>query len=305
MDVQNAYGDVFRTRVHAKVNLVLGVGREDEANGLHPICSWMHAIDLCDEIEIRQVPEQQDTEYIVRWARGDGKDVPVEWAIEDDLGVRAHKVVEEHVGRRLPVRLRLIKSIPAGGGLGGGSADAGGVLMGLNVLFDLQLDHQTLVKLAMKLGSDIPFFLDPGHLDHPAPRPAIVQGFGDQITRLSSDHVGTPITLIVPSFGCHTGKVYQAFDAMVDAGHTLDAHRVQGIASQGLIDDSDWFNDLAVPAAMVATELGTVRESVQSQGGHRVHVSGSGSTLFVVGATDPGLIKRLCPGCSVVQTRLI
>lgn len=302
MDAQNTQSNVFRTQAYAKVNLVLGVGRVDEGTGLHPICSWMHAIGLCDEIAIRKVPEQQESEYAVGWARGDGEDMPVEWAIEDDLGVRAHKVVEEYVGRRLPVIIRISKSIPAGGGLGGGSADAGGVLMGLNKLFDLQLDHPTLVKLAMKLGSDIPFFLD---LGHSIPRPAIVHGFGDQITRLSRDHVGAPITLIMPTFGCHTGKVYQAFDALVDAGHRLDADRVEEIASQGSIDGSSWFNDLAESAARVAPELGIVRDALRDAIGQQVHVSGSGSTLFVVGETDPSLIEQVCPACSVVQTQLI
>lgn len=302
MDAQNAHGDVFRTRVHAKVNLVLGVGRVDEATGLHPICSWMHAIDLCDEIEICKLDGEQESNYTVGWAHNDSVDTPVEWAIGNDLGVRVHEVVEEHVGRRLPINLRVSKSIPAGGGLGGGSADGAGVLMGLNELFDLQFDYPTLVKLAMKLGSDIPYFLDPGYL---VPRPAIVQGFGNQISRVSTDHVGTPITLIMPGFGCHTGKVYQAFDAMVDVGHTLDTDRVRNIASQGSIDDSSWFNDLAEPAAKVAPELGIVQDAFQKAIDRTVHVSGSGSTLFLVGELDPSLIDQVCPACSVVQTRLI
>ncbi|PCI09103.1 hypothetical protein COB72_07115 [bacterium] len=301
MNAQNAHADVFRTRVYAKVNLVLGVGPRDDLNGLHPICSWMHAIDVCDKIEIRKVPEQQESEYVVVWAQGDGSVVPVEWAIADDLGVRAHKVVEEYVGRQLAISLRVLKSIPAGGGLGGGSADAAGVLMGINELFSLKLGHQTLVKLAMKLGSDIPFFLDPGRS---VPRPAIVEGFGDQITRLDSGHAGTLITLIMPAFGCHTGKVYRVFDAMVGSEHTLDKDRVVQLASQRLRDESALFNDLAKPACTVVPELNEVRDAFEKATGRVIHVSGSGSTLFVIGEIDPRLIKQACPNCSVVKTQL-
>ncbi len=301
MNAQIAQADVFRTRVHAKVNLVLSVGRAERSSGLHPICSWIHAINVCDEIKIRKLAGKQESEYGVGWAQDDGSVVPVEWAIEDDLGVRAHKVVEAYVKKRLPVHIHISKSIPAGGGLGGGSADAAGVLMGINELFHLELDHQTLVKLAMKLGSDIPFFLDAGRS---VPRPAIVEGFGDQITRLNNDHLDTPTTLIVPAFGCHTGKVYQAFDATVDDAHSLDVDRVREIASQGVIDDSVLFNDLAAGAGVVAPELGVIREQLCVEIGRAVHISGSGSTLFVIGTIDPDRVKQILPACVVIQAQL-
>ena len=253
MDGQATHAEIFRTRAYAKVNLALGVGRGEGSDGLHRICSWMHSIELCDEIEISVLAPGQESEYSIGWAQSIGADQPVEWTIEQDLGVRAHKVVEEHMGKQLPVRIRISKSIPAGGGLGGGSADASGVLRGLNELFGLGLEQHTLVELAMKLGSDIPFFLDG---DRAMPRPAIVEGFGDQITRNASDHTGVALTLIVPKFGCHTGKVYGVFDELVEGTHELGSDRIRSLTTLDSIDASMLFNDLTSAAYSVAPELG-------------------------------------------------
>ncbi|MBL4698673.1 MAG: hypothetical protein JKX70_07555, partial [Phycisphaerales bacterium] len=173
--------DTLILRAYAKVNLALSVGSVDLQSGLHPICSWMHAIDLFDEVELQKLPESQESRYRIGWARDGEPDEPAGWSIEHDLAVRAHKAMQRAVGRALPVEIRVSKSIPAGGGLGGGSADAAMVLMGINTLFDLGLSHTQLVELAPTLGSDIPFFIDDADRFNQIPRPAIVQGVGDQI----------------------------------------------------------------------------------------------------------------------------
>lgn len=280
----------LRTRVYAKVNLALAVGKMIPSIGgqggeLHPICSWMYSINLADEVEIRRLGGGQSSSYAIGWASGHSfnePDKPVEWSLDQDLAVRMHRSVEEHIGKRLPVKIRVSKSIPAGGGLGGGSADAAGVLMGLNDLFNLEMGLKELVTVAMKLGSDIPFFIDPGH---PIPRPAIVEGVGDQITRLGRVHEGTPIMLFFPNFGCNTGEVYRAFDAIVGCENTdvFDSALVHELASHTLHYESRLFNDLAPPAIKVQPMLGEIREALQDRFGGVVHISGSGSTLFAFG----------------------
>ena len=291
----------FRIRMHAKVNLALAVGCGDLLSGLHPICSWMHAIDLSDLIEIYKLPDGQESSFAIGWAQASGDDLPVDWSAEDDLVVRAHKAVEAYIHRTLGVKIRVSKSIPAGGGLGGGSADAAGVLIGINTLFDLGLRHDELVEVAMSLGSDIPFFLD---TDSEIPRAAIVTGFGDQVARLEQSASGESLMLIFPSFGCHTGRVYQAFDELVDSGHVLESGLVEEIAGHREIDADRLFNDLAEGAKMVSPELAGLIEEFSGLFEQRVHVSGSGSTLFVLGPND-----ALCPedglmGCRFVKTKL-
>ncbi len=288
-------------RAHAKVNLALAIGKASTPGGLHRICSWMHAIELSDRIEIRPLSKGQESVYAIGWAQPNKPDEPVDWDVEQDLAAGAHKLLEAHVGHQLGAAIRVSKSIPAGGGLGGGSSDAASVLMGINTLFDLQLDQTTLIGLAMELGSDIPFFLDPGKQ---IPRAAIVEGFGDTITRVETNCSGEPITLIFPGFGCHTGRVYQAFDAQANADHAMDAAKVKMLASERRVNPHGLLNDLASAAMKVAPELGEIQCALQSTLGEPVHVSGSGSTLFVLGSVEPDQIAQVCPGCSIVQTRL-
>jgi 4-diphosphocytidyl-2-C-methyl-D-erythritol kinase len=277
----------FRTLAHAKVNLALAVGRRQGPRGMHPICSWMHAIELADEIEIDRLDEGQKSVYELGWVASGGVLQPIAWAIEDDLAVRAHRLIEASVGRSLPIRLRVSKQIPAGGGLGGGSSDAASVLVGLNQVFDLGLTHEQLCAYGLKLGSDVPFFLDP-RLDseHPIPRPAIVEGFGEIITRLARTHAGSAITLFCPSFGCDTGQVYSRFDEMAGADHVIDADRVRRCAGSEQIDNCALFNDLAIPATKIEPELGVLRRTLEAEINQPIHVSGSGSTLFVVGSFE-------------------
>lgn len=292
----------IRLRAHAKLNLALAVGPQvddpgSRTHGYHPICSYMHAIDVHDSIEIVRDAE---TRYDIHWVQSDGTTRAVEWAIEGDLIVRAHHAIEQRAGRALPCSIRCSKSIPAGGGLGGGSSDAASVLVGLNHLFELGFEQETLVEIAMTIGSDIAYFIDGSYSP---PRPAVVSGFGDRIERVPTTHADQEVTLIFPSFGCPTGEVYRAFDSIVD-WDAPDFHRVTCVVESGALGDDLIMNDLYHPACKVQPMLGSLRDRIAEQLGQGVHLSGSGSTLFVLGRIDPGLVHEVAPDCRVVHTRL-
>lgn len=285
-------------KAHAKVNLALSVGapfpeRHPRA-GMHPVASWMHAIDLCDTIELaRAGPASFD----LAWDTGE----PIGWDPATDLVVRAHKAVEQAVGRELPTRVRVRKSIPAGGGLGGGSSDAAAALLGLRALHGLDLDDDRLIALGAALGSDIPFFIDAESFDRALPpRPAVVTGLGERVERVARRNA--PITLVVPPFGCSTGAVYRAFDA--DARGPCDEDRVRKAAG-GALDPASWFNDLERPACTVRPELGGLVAALRSSLAAPVQVTGSGST--VVAACAPDAVRPLVPspGYRVLGARLV
>jgi 4-diphosphocytidyl-2-C-methyl-D-erythritol kinase len=303
----------LRIRAHAKVNLALAVGAPIPEGkpraGMHPIASWMVAIDLADEVEIRAA---ERATFEIEWASG----APIEWEPRDDLAVRAHAEMERAVGHRLPARIRVRKHIPAGGGLGGGSADAGAVLRGLDAMFKLRLPEPELHAIASRLGSDVPFFVDPGvDVDRP-PRPALVTGLGGTIERTPA--TSGDVTLFFPSFGCPTGAVYAAFDEalsrMTNAPNRADADlaartdAVSAAARQGgpvcAPDDPRLFNDLAEPAERVVPELGRLRAELASRFDRPVHVSGSGSTVFVLGVPD-GIGASTVPGIRSARARLV
>ena len=290
---------VFR-RAHAKLNLALSVGPTDPGNGLHPIASWFACVGLCDDVVVRRLGEVGGRVVggarVVRSADGPcrvglGETGGVDWPVESDLAVRAHAALERRIGASLPAAIEVQKRIPAGGGLGGGSSDAAAVLLALDEAFELGLRDDELAEVGAGLGSDVPYFVDRGgghaNVDAAAPRPAVVEGFGERIER--TKRVSGGVVLIVPGFGCPTGPVYRAFDSAGSA--VLDAPRVRRAVREaelrGVVDSELLFNDLSSGAIAVAPELGALIEMVsEAAGGRRVHVTGSGSTLFVLCSDD-------------------
>lgn len=256
----------------AKVNLALAVGPPRGSDGLHPICSWFAPIDLADQLLITRLPEDRLSRYAILWHERALRPTAIDWSISKDLAVRAHLLLEQEVGRSLPVQLKLTKRIPVGGGLGGGSSNAAAMLLGVRELYELPVSDARLAELALTLGSDVPFFLQPG--------PAIVAGVGERIDRTPALASDAALALLFPSFGCPTGAVYRAFDEA--PARPMRAGEVRAMASAARVAEAELFNDLAAPAERVAPDLAELRTRAASIAERPVHITGSGSTMFVV-----------------------
>ncbi|MBU2640183.1 MAG: 4-(cytidine 5'-diphospho)-2-C-methyl-D-erythritol kinase [Thiobacillus sp.] len=132
----------------AKLNLFLHVvGRR--ADGYHLLQSVFRLIDRADTVHL----ELSDDGQVVRV--GDLPGV----AEDDDLTVRAARLLQAHAPEGVGVRIRLEKILPMGGGLGGGSSDAATVLLALNRLWQVNLSRDELQQLALQLGADVPMFV--------------------------------------------------------------------------------------------------------------------------------------------------
>lgn len=260
----------------AKLNLALSVGPPG-VDRMHPIASWMVTVDLHDELLITKLPDESLSRYAILW-HGDAKRrSDIDWSITKDLAVRAHLALQEHLERPLPIQLKLEKRIPVGGGLGGGSSDAAAMLHGLNELFGLGMSVDELAELASGLGSDVAFLVHGGS--------AIVEGLGERIDA----HPQPPelhVVLAFPDAACPTGPVYGAFDRSLERKPArLDPQRVRSLA-RGRVAPGDCFNDLAEHALEIAPTLRDDLEELTNLAERPAHVSGSGSTLFVV-CDDP------------------
>ncbi|OBB99905.1 4-(cytidine 5'-diphospho)-2-C-methyl-D-erythritol kinase [Mycobacterium sp. 852013-50091_SCH5140682] len=140
-------------RVPGKVNLYLAVDdlRED---GYHELTTVFHAVSLTDEVTVR------DADVLSVTLSGEGVEVlPTD---ERNLAWRAAVLLADHVGRAPDVAIAIDKSIPVAGGMAGGSADAAGVLVAMNTLWELGVPRRDLHALAARLGSDVPFALHGG-----------------------------------------------------------------------------------------------------------------------------------------------
>jgi 4-diphosphocytidyl-2-C-methyl-D-erythritol kinase len=275
----------------AKLNLALSVGPPG-VDRMHPIASWMVTVDVCDELLVTRLPEESLSRYAILWHADAKRRSEIDWSITKDLAVRAHLALERHCDRPLPVQLKLSKRIPVGGGLGGGSSNAAAMLHALNRLFELGLGVDDLAEIASELGSDVGFLVHGGS--------AIVEGLGERVER----HLTVPdlhVVLAFPEAKCPTGPVYAAFDAMLaERPASLDPHRVRRIADahrDGRLPPDACFNDLAEPAFRTAPILRDDVEELSELAERPVHVSGSGSTLFVV-CDDPLHATALADACT-------
>jgi 4-diphosphocytidyl-2-C-methyl-D-erythritol kinase len=170
----------------AKINLALEVlGRRDD--GYHEVVTVLQAVDLSD----RLVLEDADTLEL----RTTASDVPTDGS---NLALKAAQRLSEAAGSSRGARITLDKRIPVAAGLGGGSADAAAVLVGLNRLWALRWPVARLAEVAARLGTDVPFFLRGGA--------ALGTGRGEQLAPLPS--CGLALVLVNPRVAASTAEIY-------------------------------------------------------------------------------------------------
>lgn len=265
----------------AKVNLALSVGAP-LSNGMHPIASLMCTLSFGDVMTLSKA-DGDESHFDIQFGKlHPDDDTPmgiVDWPLEKDLACRALLAMQETVGRKLPVTAKIIKRIPAGAGLAGGSGNAAAMLIGLNQLYDLNLQTSTLAQLAGRLGSDVVFVV---YAMQEQLSSAIVSGLGEKVTPINL-HQTLDLVLIFPPFGCPTGAVYGAFDRKLDnPTKQADLPRVQKLSQKSCIKPTDPFNDLAIPACDVQTQLGILQKQITDVLDQPVHITGSGSTLYLL-----------------------
>ncbi|MBI5504730.1 MAG: hypothetical protein HY899_07995 [Deltaproteobacteria bacterium] len=220
--------------------------------------------------------------FTMEWAEDAPSPSPIDWPIDKDLMVRAHRLLQRHAGRELAVRASLRKRIPVGAGMGGASSDAAAMLAALDSLFELKTDTGDLTRLASSLGSDVPFFLG-------APS-ALVAGFGEAIEDLAAEQT-IHLALILPSLQCNTAAVYRAYDELKPTA-ALDDAAVRRLARTRPLPPDGPFNDLAEAAFTVEPRLRELRDRCARSLGRPVHVTGSGAAMFVV-AEDAASARAL------------
>lgn len=278
----------------AKLNLGLRVvGRRPD--GYHLLDSLFVPLDWCDVLRLSVEPGAGEPEVALRIGGG-----PPELArLEENLAARAALGFLRAAGLKARVTIELEKRIPLGAGLGGGSSDAGTILRALAATFAEAVPPAALAGLAVGLGADVPFFLDP--------RPARVTGIGEEIVPLA----GVPafdVVVATPAPPLETARVFRAFAASrsgraltpAEAGRRMpwlpaeDRDPVDfgtGRAPEALraLEDLQTLlaNDLEPVATRLHPAIGRLRAALTRAGARAVGMSGSGPTVFgVFGSGD-------------------
>ncbi len=247
----------------AKINLGLKVfPRRDD--GYHAIDSWFAPLSLADVLTINHAPKPE----IV--LTGISADITTEFG--KNLAGKAALAMGRLANKPAHVQIRIEKLIPTGGGLGGGSSDAAGTMLAMQQLWQLDISLDRMAAEAAKLGSDVPFFI--------RRQSARCQGRGERITPLRRK-IPLFAVLIVPPNGISTAEVYRVFDELpAPPDHAIAYDAMISLGAREI--DDTIYNDLQPAAFAAAPWLAEMHHAAEKALGQRVHMSGSGSTLFTL-----------------------
>ncbi len=279
---------------YAKLNLYLKViGRRSD--GFHDLSTVFERINLADKIILKNQESRIDI-----CCKDPG--VPLN---ETNLCHKSALLLRRKYGLDKGVSIEIIKRIPVGAGLGGGSSNAASVLLGLNKLWKLGLSLDELASCAAQIGSDVPFFVyntpfalgeGRGHIIRP------IRG----INRLRLWHV-----LAVPGVHVSTARIYAQWDAARssrkrrltsgygDAKITANALKTGDFSKAGC-----FFNSLEAVTINLYPEVGVVKDRLLSLGACFALMSGSGSAVFTITASRAQALRlkrRLAESCSSWQ----
>ena len=247
-------------QARAKINWTLNVTGKRQ-DGYHLLDMLMQPIALHDTLMIEPKEKLSLTlEGMDGLSAGD-----------DNLVLRAARALQARAGISQGARMHLVKRIPMGAGLGGGSADAAAALKGLNRLWGTGLDADALCRIGETLGADIPFCL------HDAPRRA--RGIGEILTPFRCG--AFPLILLQPCAALSTKEVFTAYHAMADgtppdterALEALEAGDLQALRVCG-------GNVLESASIPLRPEIARAKEALYQSGAAFAQMTGSGSAVF-------------------------
>ena len=276
----------------AKLNLTLAVvGRRED--GFHDLHSVFVPLGLADRLSLALVEGATDTLHVSGLDAG---------PVADNLVLRALAATRGAVGGGWAggpapapaLAARLEKRIPVAAGLGGGSSDAAAALDGALEAWGAELDSDARLRLATRIGSDVPFFLVHG--------PALIEGRGELVAPLDGLH-GTPgVLLVTPAIAVPTVDVFAAFDAIRSHGdgsirmtstHLAEELRAK-LSSADLVARAGAMtvaNDLFPAAALVAPAIVPFRRALSRLLGRPIGMSGSGPTLWALYASETEAVE--------------
>lgn len=241
-------GGIFYSRARAKLNLSLSVKalRDD---GFHEIESVFEQVAWCDELWVALGKGSTSIEVY-----------PKGWGLEkDNLIIKALETFAKSLGLTLSARVWLMKRVPVASGLGGGSSDAACMLRILNHALGNPLKIQDLQGIASSLGSDVPFFLDPGC--------RWVYGKGERLGEAYSSPMAVYV-ILVPDAKVLTQEAYRDLDAC------------QGRASLYEKGSEAAVNDFFPVVSAKVSDVSVCKRYLEECGSPKVDLSGSGPSVY-------------------------
>lgn len=254
-------------KAFAKINLAIDVKKKDE-NGYHDIDMVTLPITLHDVLEMEQLISRHGI-FIT-------SDDPSLICDEGNLAFKALKAMEDNFSFSKGYRIQIYKRIPMNAGLGGGSADAAGIIRAICKLYNMDAHDSKIIKVARSIGSDVPFCL--------LNKPARVLGTGENIIPLDSK-LDYHVIIIRPHKGLSTKDVYEKYDTIPEEEreHPDISALIEAIK---IGDEQKMFenmkNGLYKPASLLCPVISGILNDFKKMGFPLYSMTGSGNACFAL-----------------------
>lgn len=245
---------------NAKINLGLNVVRK-RPDGYHDLETVFYPIPLCDRLEVT-ILESDQKDYVLEM-----NGHAIDGSSEDNLVVKAIRLLQKKGYQVPPVQIKLTKQIPSGAGMGGGSADAAFMLKALNTLFELHISVEKLEEYAAELGADCAIFIQN--------KPVYAEGIGNLFTEIDLDFKGYYLVVVKPDIFISTKAAFSQIKPIESTESLLD------ILKEPL---ENWkekmHNDFEDSVFPQFPKLGEIKNKLYENGAIYAAMSGSGSSLY-------------------------
>ena len=253
---------------YAKINLGLHIlnKRQDE---YHNIITVFQEIDFCDQISI-----EKSDDFIF--------ETNVDWLDKkNNTCIQAFNATKEKFPNISNIKINLIKNIPPGAGLGGGSSNGTSTLKAINELFALKMSHDDLIELSKKISADSPFFVNGGL--------QIGEGTGGDLSPVESHLNGVYILLVMPDIKIDTKNAYKKC-LLKDKTNIKFAGMLDELKNYDLSSEL-FYNDFEVYVFKTHPEIGKIKLTILDLGAKYASLSGSGSTVFGIFSNKKDALK--------------
>ncbi len=256
---------------NCKINLGLNIIRKRE-DGFHDLETVFLPIVFTDVLEIIPLENSKGVLHLVGAGHFAVTGINVS-ADENNLCVKAYNILKKDFPEVPAINMHLLKAIPLGAGLGGGSADGAFTLKLLNDKFHLGLSTEKLLNYALQLGSDCPFFI--------INKPCYATGRGEILEVINHDLSEYKLVIINP--GIHIETKW-AFSKIVPQQPNISARQIITQPIETWKDDLK--NDFEIPVFEKYPEIKNIKENLYGCGAAYASLSGTGSTVYGIFKKD-------------------
>ncbi len=244
---------------NCKINLGLHIldKRED---GFHDLETFFYPVPIKDGLELTHADSLKNIEFTSSGLEIDGN-------INDNICIKAYSLLKKDFPHLPAIKIHLHKTIPIGAGLGGGSSNGAFALLLLNQKFEIGLSQEQLIKYALQLGSDCPFFI--------VNKPCFAAGRGENLLHVELDLSAYKIILVNPGIHINTGWAFSHLKS------NRNRNSIKEIIQQPVAEwKSLLINDFEEPIFARYEDIKNCKEQFYNKGALYASMTGSGSTVY-------------------------